>query len=139
MSAARKMIDEYLGRLGSKLGLDGLSLDDRGHCGLVLAEERLQLNLELLEGQDLVAFHADLGNVRERERLAIYERLLRGNLYGLETRGAALALDPERREIVLCATRRVAELTHYGLFERLVEDLLEVASVWAVALDRAVI
>jgi hypothetical protein len=97
---ALESVDQGLAVLGRALGFP-LALGPERACALRL-DDGLECSLEVPDGSSLLHLHCPLLPVPPVDRLAFLERVLALNLYGLETGGAALALDPGTDRIVLC-------------------------------------
>ena len=97
---ALESVDQGLAVLGRALGFP-LALGPERACALRL-DDGLECSLEVPDGSSLLHLHCPLLPVPPVDRLAFLERVLALNLYGLETGGAALALDPDTDRIVLC-------------------------------------
>jgi hypothetical protein len=97
---ALESVDQGLAVLGRALGFS-LELGPEGACALRM-DDGLECSLEVPDGSRLLHLYCPLLRVPPGERLAFLERVLTLNLYGVETGGAALALDPDTDRIVLC-------------------------------------
>jgi hypothetical protein len=97
---ALESVDRGLAVLGRALGLS-LALGPERACGLRL-DNGLECSLEVPEGSSVLHLYCPLLPVPPDDRLAFLEDVLALNLYGLQTGGASLALDPDADRIVLC-------------------------------------
>lgn len=92
-----------LSELGSQMGISGLQFDDQG-CARLVFDGAVTLNLEHEPGSSKLQIYSVLGKVPVENREHVFQILLEGNLFGAETGGAVLAVDPLEREIVLFRT-----------------------------------
>ena len=65
-------------------------------------EGDVAVDLEADEPAHCIQVYAVLGPVPPGNREPLYRRLLEGNLFGQQTGGAMLAVDPVREEVLLC-------------------------------------
>lgn len=92
-----------LSELGSQMGISGLQFDDQG-CARLVFDGSVTLNLEHESGSSKLQIYSVLGKVPVENKEHVFQILLEGNLFGSETGGAVLSLDPLEREIVLFRT-----------------------------------
>lgn len=87
--------------LGRQLGVEGLTLDERGSASLEIDE--VVLNLEADDDGRTLVLHAVVGSTPRRGETPteLYETLLRANFYHLGTGGATLGMDREAGFIAL--------------------------------------
>lgn len=97
-TAAQDLLLAY-GRLA---GLPTLGFDEHG-CARLVFEGEVAIDLEADEPAHCIQVYAVLGPVPAGDREPLYRRLLEGNLFGQQTGGAMLAVDPVREEVLLCA------------------------------------
>lgn len=95
--ALRMLIDE----LGSRMGLDGLALDDDGATSLRF-DGRTIVNLQYRPSEEVLLLYTDLGAPAAGE--ALYGDLLRGNLFWRSTLGATLSLSGDEPPHVILAS-----------------------------------
>jgi|APEBP8051073302_1049394.scaffolds.fasta_scaffold01154_9 hypothetical protein len=96
-TAAQDLLLAY-GRLA---GLPTLGFDEHG-CARLVFEGDVAVDLEADEPAHCIQVYAVLGPVPPGNREPLYRRLLEGNLFGQQTGGAMLAVDPVREEVLLC-------------------------------------
>lgn len=121
--------DQLLLDLGQTAGLpQPLRFDDQG-CARLTVDSHLHIDFERDADADLIQLYSVLGPMPARDNEALYRQLLEANLFGLETAGATLSIDPDQREIVLCRTIR-AEGTAAPAFVQLVERFIAAAEQW---------
>ncbi|QIM52547.1 type III secretion system chaperone [Hydrogenophaga crocea] len=92
--------DQVLQALATAFDTPDLRFDANG-CARLRVDDRIDVNFERSSGH-LLHVYCPLGQLPADHREPIYERLLTANLFGAETGGASLAIDPEFGEIVLC-------------------------------------
>lgn len=97
---ALESVDQGLAVLGRALGFP-LALGPERVCSLRL-DDGLECSVEVPEGSSLLHLYCPLLPVPPGDRLTFLEQVLALNLYGLDTGGASLALDPDTDRIVLC-------------------------------------
>ncbi|MGE0331873.1 MAG: type III secretion system chaperone [Ramlibacter sp.] len=97
-TAAQDLLLAY-GRLAN---LPTLGFDEHG-CARLVFEGDVAIDLEADEPAQCIQVYAVLGPVPPGDREPLYRRLLEGNLFGQQTGGATLAVDPVREEVLLCA------------------------------------
>jgi hypothetical protein len=95
---------ELLSAYGQLAGMPGLKFEPHG-CARLLFDKSIAIDLEIDEEAGCIQVYGVLGVVPSTGREALYRRLLEGNLFGTQTGGAALAIDPVQDEVLLC--RRV--------------------------------
>lgn len=132
------IINGHLQDLGNKTGLDGLGLDSEGFCGVVIGDgdSGTQINIEVVEEENLAAFHTTVAEATRDDQRPLYARLLAANLGGVETNGCFFAVNPANGDIVLCYSW-VFESLDYGTFEQILENLYATADAWRAELAAA--
>jgi hypothetical protein len=94
-----------LKEFGASIGLTDVAFNDDGYCGLTF-DGAVTVNLQAAHAAPRVRLYALAGDVDESRRAEVFEAMLRANLFGAGTSGAALSLegDPPRavleREVV---------------------------------------
>jgi len=86
--------------LGQKLGIEDLSFQDNDTCQLIVGEN-LTVTIELIKGEEAVYLYGDICPKPASPGTALFERLMGANLFGAETGGATLALNPGTNTLVL--------------------------------------
>jgi len=109
------LLDEF----GRTAGLGRVALNDEGVCRLVLDED-LTVDVEVAPEASRAAgsffLHAVAGRLPAGDGdPGLLKELLAANLFGRDTGGATLALDPDLGEVVLLRELG-AEATDYGTF-----------------------
>ena len=95
--------DQLLNSLGIAMGLQQLAFDEQG-CARLMFDGKLAVNLEHEAGSAVLQMYSVVGELPPEDREVLYAMLLKANLFGGETQGATLAVDPLQHEIVLCRT-----------------------------------
>lgn len=105
-----------------------LSLDSEGKCHLRI-ENTFTVSIESIEDENLVYFYALIGPAAVQNKEKLYQRLLSANLYGKDTQGSILALDPLRDEVILYETLPV-DCSDYQDFKIKLETFISQVSYW---------
>ena len=92
---------ELIRELGAGLGLSDAEPDEDGAATLVI-DDTLEIVIEPGEDGHGIVISAAVGALPADAREAVFAELLEANLMGQGVGAAALAIDPEREEIVLC-------------------------------------
>lgn len=126
--------EQLLQTLAVTLGLPDLRFDHNG-CARLAIDGAPALNFER-DASGGIHLYSVLCSLPSERREAVYEQLLKGNLFGTATAGATLAVDELHREIVLCRTVSCENATGPG-FSTLVEAFVGAAEDWQGRLSRA--
>ncbi|WP_081452580.1 type III secretion system chaperone [Verrucomicrobium spinosum] len=121
-----------LSELGSQMGISGLQFDDQG-CARLVFDGSVTLNLEHEPSSSKLQIYSVLGKVPVENKEHVFQILLEGNLFGAETGGAVLSLDPLEREIVLFRTFEGDGLTG-AAFGEAVGSFVDAAEDWTARL-----
>lgn len=92
---------ELIRELGAGLGLSDVEPDEDGAATIVI-DDTLEIVVEPGEGGQGVLISAAVGALPADAREAALAELLEANLMGQGVGAAALAIDPDQEEIVLC-------------------------------------
>lgn len=114
--------------LASELGLSRLPLDEHG-CAKLVFGESTEINFEYDAHEQRLHFYSVVGKVSPLDKTQVYEKLLHANLFGAQTAGHTLAVNPESGAILLTHTFLEEELTLSMLKTHLV-SFLPVAQHW---------
>lgn len=126
----RERMSRWLENLGQVVGM-ALSLDDSGVCGFVYKNE-VECIIEVPEETPVAYFYAPLlrlSDISAEEKRLLYEELLASNFLCLSTKGATLALDKIKEEIILCLSQSIDTLDD-ALFTNLLGNFAETALSW---------
>lgn len=94
--------DDVIQAIATAMGVPELRLDEHG-CARLRVDGRIDVNFEASGSSHLLHIYCTLGPVPTSDRERTFEQLLSANLFGADTGGAALAIDVEFNEIVLCS------------------------------------
>jgi hypothetical protein len=114
----RERAQELLAAYGQIAGISGLKFEPHG-CARLLFEDGVAVDLEIDTAADCIQVYGVLGAVPAGEREALYRRLLEGNLFCTQTRGATLAVDPVQEEVLICRRIELGSASPAGLAELL--------------------
>jgi hypothetical protein len=118
-----------LERLGTELGMEGLSFDAAtGTCALVF-EQRLTVHLAADRGDEALLLFSTLGGLDPRQQPELAVTVLRGNYLWQATAGATLSLDPEH-DVALLALRLPVEGLAAAAVEQRLSAFVEAAFAW---------
>lgn len=121
-----------LSELGSQMGIAGLQFDAQG-CARLVFDGAVTLNLEHDADSSKLQIYSVVGKVPVENREHVFQILLEGNLFGAETGGGVLSLDPLEREIVLFRTFEGDGLTG-AAFAEAVGRFVDAAEDWVARL-----
>ena len=93
--------DEVIQAIATAMGVPELRLDAHG-CASLRIDDALDVHFEASASSHLLHVYCILGPVPTSHRERCFEQLLSANLFSADTGGAALAIDPEFDEIVVC-------------------------------------
>lgn len=115
-------VNNLLAEFGRKAGLGALSLDDKGVCRLSF-DGTLVVDLEHDSSAGVLHLYAVVGSIPADGKESLFARLLEANLFGAQTSGAALAIDRQRNEILLCRSIMPDALDAMA-FEKILESFV---------------
>lgn len=121
-----------LSELGSLMGVSGLQFDAQG-CARLVFDGAVTLNLEHEAGSSRLQIYSVIGKVPLENREHVFQLLLEGNLFGAETGGAVLAVDPMEREIILFRTLEGDGITG-AAFAEVVGNFVDAVEDWTARL-----
>ncbi len=130
----RKEVNGVLEKLGSSLGLQDLSLDENNHC-ILLFDDKVILNLELDETNELLVVYSYIGEVPFEGRENIFETMLESNFFWRNTQGATLGIDKHTQTVVLAYPMELP-LKNKEIFEERLAVFVDVTEQWIDRLDR---
>ena len=88
----------FMAGVGSAAGIDDLTVDDSGFCAVEI--DGMLCNLQYIFDTHGVYFFGELGEIPENLLGKLAPDFLAANLFGLETGGGSLALEPESRQLI---------------------------------------
>lgn len=122
-------LEEHLAAYGETVAGQPFAIDAKGVCELAFAQG-VRVVVEPVPGEAQAQLWAVLGRLPPAHaREALLTKLLEGNLFGLATGGATLALDRAREEILLCRGF-VPEALDAAGFAALLEGFADMAALW---------
>jgi hypothetical protein len=101
MNESHAKINSCLRHFSSFIGSPLLTLNEEGVCNFNY-ESEFDITLELPDKSTQLYLYSSVMPVPGAGKLELYEKLLKLNVYCLDTRGATLALDPHDSQILLC-------------------------------------
>jgi len=124
--------DTLLSELGTLAGLPELKLNEQG-CTRLVFDGSLAVNFEWNDSLGQLLVYAPVGRLPAEGKEPLYRLLLEGNLFGLETAGATLSVDPLENEIVLHRAIEVEGITATA-FQALVGAFVDTLENWTARL-----
>lgn len=121
-------IDECVAHLARLTSLPGLALDAGKGCQIVFDGDT-PVDLEFVPDEDRVYGSAVVLPASRAESAAVHARALLGNGFGLMTAGAAFALDPVTRDLLLTRAWPLAA-TAVEAFAQDLARLVEATQAW---------
>ena len=125
--------EQLLNDLGLTMGLPDLKFNEQG-CARLVFDSKTSVNLESDADTGQLQIYTDLCPLPPEGREALYLSLLEGNLFGLQTEGATLAVDSANQEVVLCQTLMAEELGADG-FLAIIERFVNCAEQWRAQIE----
>ena len=125
ISQAQQLLADF----GASLGLDGLSLDEDGHCALAFDE--VMVNIDFIEETQDLLFYSALGISDEAQRSdpAILLPLLQANYFGMGTAGGQIGIDKTSGMVTLSRAYPLQLLDLQGLTASL-QAFVSTAEYW---------
>lgn len=120
------VLSEALAILGELTGGDPLAFDEDGLCSLT-HQDGFVVTLMTAPGSDILLISAQLADVPETGKDALFAHLLRLNFLGLETGGASLGVDEEEHHIYLSHGVPIARVDAQGLVS-IIGNFIDVAA-----------
>lgn len=125
--------EQLLNDLGLTMGLPDLKFNEQG-CARLVFDGKTSVNLESDADTGKLQLYTDLCPLPPEGREALYLSLLEGNLFGMQTEGATLAVDSANQEVVLCQTLMAEELSADG-FLAIIERFVNCAEQWRAQIE----
>ena len=122
MSHAQSQVNSWLAQLGAQSGAS-FSLNEQGCC-LMTAANGVELELFATETSGRFFLSATLLKLPQGNHNAIYFKALSLNLFMQDTRGAAVALDDQAGELVLCYSHQI-EGCEFTVFQNVIQNFVE--------------
>jgi hypothetical protein len=111
-------LNALVSQIGERSGLS-LELDARGSCAIEYGLA-FEIVLTSCDNGDSVLLHSPIQFLDQKNALDQLRRCLELSLYGAETGGGALGLDPESAAIVLWRRLHIADLDSHALEEAII-------------------
>jgi hypothetical protein len=125
---AKDIAQDLLAAYGQLTGLPHLRFNSDG-CARLLFDGSVSVDLEVDDAAACIQAYGVLGPVPAGNREALYRRLLEGNLFGTQTGGAALSIDPVQEEVLLCRRLELAATDAAAMAESL-QSFAGVVAQW---------
>ena len=125
--------EQLLNDLGLTMGLPDLKFNEQG-CARLVFDSKTSVNLESDADTGQLRIYAVLWPLPPEGREALYLSLLEGNLFGLQTQGATLAIDSANYQVVLCRTLVADELSANS-FLAIIESFVNCAEQWRAQIE----
>jgi hypothetical protein len=109
---------DLLTAFGQLTGLPNLRFDSQG-CARLVFGSSVPIDLEVDSNTNNIWLYGVLGPVPPGGRERLYRALLEGNLFGTQTLGSTLAVDPVQEEVLLCRAVDLATASATGFAELL--------------------
>lgn len=123
MMQANEQVNQWLAELGEQTQAD-LTLDQNGRCSLSAGDD-VDLDLFCAPAHDNFFLSLPLMSLADQNsRLLLMEHALNVNLFQQETNGAAIALDPESHDLLLCYAHPL-DGTDFGAFYNILGNMIE--------------
>lgn len=119
---------QILKTFGQNLGLDGLSLDERGDC--LLSFDQVLVNLHW--NQENLLIFSPVGELPSEASAAVYEELLAANC--LRAEGWVLGLEPQNRSVIISAQLPARDL-ELAKLENFLAWFVDRAENWQIRLE----
>ncbi|MFC7207416.1 type III secretion system chaperone [Comamonas endophytica] len=122
-----RCFEKALHEFGHRMGLDGLRLDEQGHCALRF--DAVHVHLQLLDDEEQVLCYCPLGRLDDQAQPAMAWEMLHAGFLYRHTGGASLSRDKESGECLLSCLIEGAHITVNGLEARMTL-LVNTAELW---------
>ncbi|MFI0348300.1 MAG: type III secretion system chaperone [Chthoniobacterales bacterium] len=126
------MLLEYfnslLKKLGTNIGLTGLSANSYGFCSLRF-DDRLTIDLECNEEQEKLIISSLIGTMITEQKEKFFSELLEANLLWGGTGGATIGVDPATLAVFICYQERLAGM-EFSRFQELIKEFSDTALFW---------
>jgi hypothetical protein len=122
------VVNNLLQELGSKIGMEQLSLNNKGICEFKY-QDSFDFIIEVPENSSTIFFYSPLIQVSEYGSEKLFLKVLKLNFLCLETNGATFAYDGDKGYINLCYRHSIEHLDSLT-FENIVGNFLDVAEKW---------
>lgn len=121
-------VHDFLAELGQKMGLPQLGLDEDNCCRLVF-DETIPVDFEYVESDKVLHLSSAVAPLPIQNKERFYEKLLRANLFGVETGGASFALNAVDSDIILFRSCDIENLDFTDAC-LILENFIQAAEAW---------
>lgn len=128
------LAQDLLSAYGRIAGLPDLKFEPHG-CARLLFDGTIAVDLEIDEDAGCVQVYGVLGPVPDLGREGVYRALLEANMFGTQTRGATLSIDPVQHEVLLSRRVDVAVMTSGQAFGDLLNEFAGTLDQWRTRLQ----
>ena len=128
MEKIKQKINDILSSLAKVLDLSSLTLDKNNKC-LILFDDKIVINLELVEVDKALYLYSYLGLVPFHAKETILELLLESNFFWKESFGSTFAIDAQTQTLVLEQKFDVL-LLHIEEFEDILSTFVDTVEFW---------
>ena len=121
------MLKQFIEQLSTDMGFEqALDANEDGSYSLRLEPD---IDVTLRESSDSdIQFYTNIAELPELNREDFLLKVMRANLFGRETGGAALGLDTEGKRVVLLDF--LPDEQNYRMFHERLEDFVNYAEAW---------
>lgn len=120
-------IRDILKTFGENIGLEGVGLDEHGHCCLTF--EDLVVNFFVNEEAETLLLFSPLGKIPAFNREVFFEGLLSANNHFNNTHGATLGVDVEEETVILSCMVSYNQMDFVS-FENHLKPFVDTADSW---------
>ena len=124
----KENVNHCLRSLGDLIGIDDLILDDGGICCLSFDDD-IMVTIQFDEQERQIIFFTPLGEVKDENRMTVYEKMLSANLFWRETGGATLSFEKESDMAVLLDRFPIQGFDPL-IFQDSIQDFVNMAETW---------
>lgn len=128
-------IDALIHQLGKDLGQPELTLKTENGCTITF-EGGLAINMELSDSGKVLHLHAELCDIPEGGKEALFEQLLEIQVFGYATGGASFGIIKDIGKVILYRNIELEHL-HYEDFYAMLEFFIELYKTWYLILSDA--
>lgn len=118
---------DILEEFGQRLGIEGLRLDDHGHCALRF--DAVHVHLQLLDDDERVVCYAPLGRLDADTQPTMAWELLHAGYLFQQTGGASISRDRDTGQCLLSCLLEGAHIT-VNAFQARMTLLVNTAELW---------
>ena len=124
---SRENMQALLKEFGSRIGIEGLSLDRNGFCCLFFDD--IAVNVEVPADSDQVFFYVNLGEIPRANAAELFEKLLEANHLYRKTAGGTIGID-KAADVISLAYQCPIQVLDIGRLEKILENFVNTAEFW---------